>query len=181
MAKSPSPDAALQKTRREALELFRLKARPALEAVLGLAEHLDSVEALDQAAVEAESRREAADRDLAERKEHNRKLREEAAGLIDQAKADAAAIVADARANVERMAAEAQDAAAARTAAARVEAGNIVADAERKRDAVLADAAAAQELVVTARDELAVMAAHRDELGAQIEAARAVVGKLMGA
>ena len=31
MAKSP--EAVLQKTRREALELFRLKARPALEAV----------------------------------------------------------------------------------------------------------------------------------------------------
>ena len=178
MAKSP--EAALQKTRREALELFRLKARPALEAVLGLAEHLDSVEALDQAAVEAESRREAADRDLAERKEHNRKLREEAAGLLDQAKADAAAVVAAARADADKIAAEAKDAATAVRAAARVDAGNVVADAERKRDGLLAEAAQAQGLVVAARDEIAAMAAHRDELNAQIEAARAVVGKLMG-
>lgn len=178
MAKSP--EAVLQKTRREALELFRLKARPALEAVLGLAEHLDSVEALDQAAVEAESRREAADRDLAERKEYNRKLREEAAGLIDQAKADAAAIVDDARANAGKMADEAKDAATAVRAAARVEAGNIVADAERKRDELLADAARAQDLVAAARDEIATLTAQRDEINAQIEAARAVVGKLMG-
>jgi hypothetical protein len=178
MAKSP--EAVLQKTRREALELFRLKARPTLEAVLGLVEHLESVEALDQAAVEAESRREAADRDLAERKEHNRKLREEAAGLLDQAKADAAAIVADARANVERMADEAKDAATAVRAAARVEAGNIVAAAERKRDDLLANAENAQDAVDAANAELASIAAQRDELNAQIEAARAVVGKLMG-
>lgn len=178
MAKSP--EAVLQKTRREALELFRLKARPALEAVLGLAEHLDSVEVLEQAAVEAESRRAAADRDLAERKEHNRKLREEAAGLLDQARADAAAVVAAARADADKIAAEAKDAATAVRAAARVDAGNIVADAERKRSAVMDAVAQAEGQAAAARNEVVRLSDEHAEIQAKINAARAVVGKLMG-
>jgi len=170
-----------EQTRREALEFFRIRARPVLEAVLGLAEHLESVEALDQAAVEAESRREAADRDLAARQDEMAQLTKEAAGILADARAQAAAIRSEAAGEAEGAIAEARDSAVQVRAAARVDAGNIVQAAERKRDELLAEAANAQALVAAARDEIATLTAQRDEINAQIEAARAVVGKLMGA
>lgn len=169
-----------EKTRREALELFRIRARPVLDAVLGLADHLESIEALDQAATEAVSRREAADRDLAACQAEIAKLNGEAAGILSGAKAEAAAMRTEAAGEAEGVLSEARDSAVQVRATARVDAANIIQAAERKRDDVQAEVDRLQAQVTAARDEIATLAAQRDEINAQIEAARAAVGKLMG-